>query len=151
MKGQTLHEGSDPLSGYRGDIVVGVVRKDEEVAAVFVRVPRDAAEKLDRVAYESGAPKREIVARLLTDHLDGTTTPPEPLRLPARDGMALGRHAFRPVEQPEVLTLAQAAELLQVGEDTVRELAESGELPGRAVGGEWRFARAALLAWLSGP
>jgi excisionase family DNA binding protein len=31
----------------------------------------------------------------------------------------------------------------------VRQLAESGDLPGRRIGGEWRFARAALLAWLA--
>lgn len=115
---------------------------------MFVRVPRDAAEKLDRVSYESGAPKREIVARLLTDHLDASS-PPEPLRMPARDGFGLGRHEFRPVAVPEVLTLAQAAELLQVEEDAVRALAEAGELPGRSVGGAWRFSRDAVLAWLA--
>ena len=121
--------------------------KDDEVSAVFVRVPREAAAKLDRVAYASGAPKREIVARLLTDHLEGPA--PEPLRMPTRDRMGFGRHEFRPATPPEVLTLAQAAELLQVEEDTVRELAEAGELPGRDVGGEWRFSRDALLAWLA--
>ena len=121
--------------------------KDEDLAAVFVRVPRDAAARLDRVAYESGAPKREIVARLLTDHLDATS-PPAPLRMPPRDGIGFGRHAFRPAEA-EVLTLPQAAELLQVAEDTVRKLAEAGELPGRLLGEEWRFSRAALLAWLA--
>ena len=122
--------------------------KDEDLAAVFVRVPRDAAARLDRVAYESGAPKREIVARLLTDHLEASA-PPEPLRMPARDRIGFGRHEFRPVAAPEVLTLAQAAELLQVTEDAVRELADRGDLPGRTVGGEWRFSRDALLAWLA--
>ena len=121
--------------------------RDEDISALFVRVPRDAAEKLDRVSYESGAPKREIVARLLTDHLEASA--PEPLRMPARDGMGFGRHAFRPAAAPEVLTLAQAADLLQAEEDVVRELAESGDLPGRTVGGEWRFSRDALLAWLA--
>ena len=121
--------------------------KDEDVSAVFVRVPREAAEKLDRVAYASGAPKREIVARLLTDHLEASA--PEPLRMPARDGMGFGRHEFRPAAAPEVLTLPQAAELLQSEVDAVRQLAESGDLPGRTVGGEWRFSRDALLAWLA--
>ena len=32
----------------------------------------------------------------------------------------------------------------------MRELAEAGELPGRRIGGEWRFLRQALLAWLGG-
>ncbi len=30
-----------------------------------------------------------------------------------------------------------------------RELAETGEVPGRQVGGDWRFAREALLTWLA--
>jgi glyoxylate reductase len=37
-----------------------------------------------------------------------------------------------------------------VEEDTVRALAESGELPGRRRGDEWRFARAAVLDWPAG-
>jgi excisionase family DNA binding protein len=48
-----------------------------------------------------------------------------------------------------VLTGAEAAELLQVEPDVVLELAGAGELPGRLLGGEWRFARSALLAWLA--
>jgi excisionase family DNA binding protein len=31
----------------------------------------------------------------------------------------------------------------------VRALAEAGELPGRRVGGDWRFAREAVLRWLA--
>jgi excisionase family DNA binding protein len=49
-----------------------------------------------------------------------------------------------------VLTPAQAAALLQVDEEAVLALAEEGRLPGRRIGAEWRFARAALVAWLSG-
>jgi excisionase family DNA binding protein len=47
-----------------------------------------------------------------------------------------------------VLTPAQLAELLQVEEEAVVELAERGELPGKQVGEEWRFSRVAILAWL---
>jgi excisionase family DNA binding protein len=36
----------------------------------------------------------------------------------------------------------------QVEETAVAELAEAGELPGRRLGGEWRFSREAVLAWL---
>ena len=50
-----------------------------------------------------------------------------------------------------MLTAAQAAELLSVDERAIAELAEQGELPGRKIAGEWRFARAALLQWLSVP
>ena len=62
----------------------------------------------------------------------------------------MGRHSFRASEAPEVLTLPQAAELLAVEEAAVRQLADSGELPGRKLGKEWRFSRAALIAWLGG-
>ena len=65
--------------------------------------------------------------------------------------LVVGHHAFRPADRPDVLTPAQAAELLQVDEDAVLDLAEAGRLPGRRIGAEWRFARAALVAWLSEP
>jgi excisionase family DNA binding protein len=49
-----------------------------------------------------------------------------------------------------VLTLEQAAALLQVDAAEVAALAEAGELPGRRIGGDWRFPRTALLEWLGG-
>jgi excisionase family DNA binding protein len=73
------------------------------------------------------------------------------------DAMVVGHHSFRPREArrptpaPEVLRSEQAAELLQVTAATVERLAERGELPGRRLDGEWRFSRAALLAWLAPP
>jgi excisionase family DNA binding protein len=62
---------------------------------------------------------------------------------------SVGQHSFRPAAEMEILTPAQLAGLLQVEEDTVVELAEQGELPGRKVGEEWRFSREAILAWLA--
>lgn len=53
-------------------------------------------------------------------------------------------------ELPEVLTPEQAGELLQYHPKTVMRLAREGRIPGRKVGGQWRFSREALLAWLSG-
>jgi excisionase family DNA binding protein len=35
--------------------------------------------------------------------------------------------------------------------EAVLELADAGELPGRRLRGEWRFARAAVLEWLGRP
>ena len=64
--------------------------------------------------------------------------------------MTVGHHAFTPAELPDVLTPAQAAVLLQVTEDEIVALAEAGTLPGRRIGEHWRFARPALIAWLSG-
>lgn len=65
------------------------------------------------------------------------------------EGVTVGRYGFRPVPQPDVLTTAQVAGLLQVEEQTVTGLAEAGDLPGRLIGREWRFARQAVLDWLA--
>lgn len=76
------------------------------------------------------------------------------------DALVVGHHSFRPrADEPapapaaarEVLSVEQAAELLQVDAALVARLAERGQLPGRKLGREWRFARAALLAWLGQP
>ncbi len=61
--------------------------------------------------------------------------------------LTVGHHSFRPRE-PEVLTSEEAAELLQVDAEVVLDLARAGVLPGRELGGQWRFARVALLRWL---
>lgn len=52
--------------------------------------------------------------------------------------------------QPAVLDLTEAAALLRLPVERVRELAEAQRLPARRVGGEWRFPRDVLLAWLAG-
>ncbi len=52
--------------------------------------------------------------------------------------------------QPEVLDLADAAALLRLPPATVERLARDGRLPARAIDGQWRFSRAALLAWAAG-
>ena len=64
-------------------------------------------------------------------------------------GITVGHHSFQPAPAPDVLTATQAAELLAVEEQAIVELAEQGHLPGRKIAGEWRFARTALLRWLS--
>ncbi|MBK8508935.1 MAG: helix-turn-helix domain-containing protein [Candidatus Competibacteraceae bacterium] len=48
----------------------------------------------------------------------------------------------------DVLTLAQAAELMQCSTEALRKLAMNGNIPARRLGG-WRFSRAALLQWLA--
>ena len=53
--------------------------------------------------------------------------------------------------EPQVLTLPQTAELLQVSKGLIYSLAQSGALPGRKVGKLWRFDRSALAAWISAP
>jgi excisionase family DNA binding protein len=100
---------------------------------LYVRLPTAQAERLDRAVAELRTSKRELVTRLLAEKLDD---------------VLVGHADFRPYPPADVLTTAEAAELLQAGEPVVLELAESGELPGRKVGGEWRFARTAILRWL---
>jgi excisionase family DNA binding protein len=97
---------------------------------LYVRLPEDAAEKLDRAAFELRTPKQNLVAQLVQDHL------------------TVGRHEFFPNAVEDVLTADEAAELLRSDVATVIAMADDGKLPGRKVGDEWRFARAALLRWL---
>jgi excisionase family DNA binding protein len=54
------------------------------------------------------------------------------------------------VPPPDVLTLAEAAELLRVGAGELERLALRNEVPVRRIGAEWRFNRDALMAWLNG-
>ena len=103
---------------------------EEELTPLYVRLPRREADLLDRTAFETRTSKREIVTDAVRAHLER------------------GRADLPAPEPPAVLTLAEVAELLQVPDDAVRELAEAGDLPGRRIAGEWRFARAALLEWL---
>jgi excisionase family DNA binding protein len=65
------------------------------------------------------------------------------------EGLVLGRHAFHPADPLDVLTVEAAAALLGADPATVTALAQSGDVPARRLGGEWRFARRALLDWLA--
>jgi excisionase family DNA binding protein len=126
-------------------------RSAEDTTALFTRIPARQAAELDRLSFELKVPKQEILSYLLARHLDalpGALEPPSPLEI-AGEEVVLGRHSFRAAELREVLTLTQAAELLQAEEALLRTLAEDGSVPGRLLGEEWRFSRHALLAWLS--
>jgi excisionase family DNA binding protein len=130
-------------------------KRRDETAALFVRLPLEEAEKLDRFAFERRIPKRDVVRTLLAEHLDEAdviwhrSVPPPPPFPPGAE-VVVGRAEFTPADAPDVLTVEQAAELLQVEDDDVAALAEAGELPGRKIGEEWRFLRSAVLAWLGG-
>jgi excisionase family DNA binding protein len=50
----------------------------------------------------------------------------------------------------EIMTPREAAEYLSVHVRTIYRLAKNGEIPGRKVGGSWRFKKDALDEWLSG-
>ena len=51
---------------------------------------------------------------------------------------------------PEILTLQQAAELLQISERTLQRIVKKGEVPGVQVGGQWRFCRDQLKELVRG-
>ena len=138
-----------------------------DTSALFVRLPAAEARKLDRAAHAVGAAKKDLVAGLVARYVDPDSddglhalrrlgaeapgAPPRRVVVEADDPqLVVGHHSFRPADLPDVLTPAQAATLLQVDEDAVLALAEEGRLPGRRIGDEWRFARAAVVAWLSG-
>jgi excisionase family DNA binding protein len=110
-----------------------------ERTPLYVRLPTEDAERLDRAAFELKTSKQDLVAGMIRRF---TVEVPE-------DGMAVGHAAFRPFSPPDVLTVAELASWLQVDEEAVRQLAEQGELPGRELAGEWRFAREAVLDWLA--
>jgi excisionase family DNA binding protein len=127
---------------------------------LFVRLTSEQAGRLDRAATAVPAHKKDLIGGLVDRYVD----PSSPAGVDAlRELMGrkvtvemggeapVVRHAeFHPFAPPEVLDAAQAAELLAVEEAAIVELAERGELPGRQIGGAWRFSRRALLDWLGG-
>lgn len=111
----------------------------DETVAVFARVPAAAAQKLSRAALELRRPKQAVIAELV-ERYAGVLG----------DELALGRASVSH-EPLQVLTPEQLAELLQVDVALVTSLATKGEIPGRRIGREWRFSRAAVLEWLASP
>ncbi|MEZ0292742.1 MAG: helix-turn-helix domain-containing protein [Solirubrobacteraceae bacterium] len=142
--------------------------------ALYVRLPQPEFDRLDRAAEALNTNKKTLVTNLVASFVDPDSegglaqlrdvllAAPGVSRAGAGDprrvtitlpdeGMAVGHHAFTPAPAPDVLTPAQAADLLQVPEAELLALAEAGELPGRRIGEHWRFSRPALIAWLAQP
>jgi excisionase family DNA binding protein len=122
----------------------GPHRKRDETAAIFARIPRAEAEKLDRLSFELKRPKQEILAGLVARYGEGEREASGP----ATEPWSLGRIALPDIETPEVLTLEQLAQFLQVSVEEARALAESGDVRGRRIGEHWRFSRKGVLDWL---
>jgi excisionase family DNA binding protein len=101
---------------------------------LFVRLPRSQAAALDRLADTTGQHKQHLVSELIADRLEV-----------GRINLEENPGAFT----EEVLTLEEVAQLLRLPVKAVESLARAGDLPGRQVGQEWRFARAAVLRWLA--
>ena len=115
---------------------------------LYVRIPKPEADRLDRAAFELKTSKQDLVAGLVAAYGDLDTLRRVTIET-LDDSLSIGHAAFRPFSPPDVLTIAELAAWLQVDEDAVAELAEQGELPGRKLAGEWRFAREAVLDWLA--
>jgi excisionase family DNA binding protein len=122
---------------------------EEKRTALYVRIPQSQAEKLDRVAFELKVPKQDLIAGLVEDmKIAPGFTRRRTEVVEVDDSLSVGRASFLPYGQPEVLKLDEAADLLQVEEDVVAEMAEAGDLPARKLGADWRFSRIALIDWL---
>lgn len=50
---------------------------------------------------------------------------------------------------PEILTVKQLAEFLQISDQTIARAVKSGDLKGFKVGREWRFEKEKVLEWLN--
>jgi excisionase family DNA binding protein len=106
-----------------------------ERTPLYVRLPTPQAERLREAAHRLNISKQDLVSRLVASLDDHRLT--------------VGHAEFRPYDPPDVMTTQQLASWLQVDENTIATLAEQGELPGRKLGAEWRFAREAVVAWLA--
>jgi hypothetical protein len=136
-------------------------RKTSPEGALFVRLPAAAVDKLDRAAEALGMRKKDLVAGLVSKYVDpdsrrglttlGTLSTHRAIVDAREAAPAHGAYSFQPYDPPEVMNAEQAGQFLQVDEAIVIEMAESGALPARKLGAAWRFARAALVAWLSKP
>jgi excisionase family DNA binding protein len=115
---------------------------------LYVRLPAAEATRLDEAAHALRRSKQDLVAGLITAYGD-----PETLRRvtveTTDDRLTVGHAEFRPFSPPDVLTVDELAAWLQTDATTITQLADDGELPGRKLGDEWRFAREAVLDWLA--
>jgi len=54
-------------------------------------------------------------------------------------------------EYDDILTVREAASYLKLAESSVYRLAAEQMLPGRKIGGSWRFSRRGLDEWIANP
>jgi excisionase family DNA binding protein len=144
------------------EYLLNMSRKPPAESALYVRIPTTAVDKLGRAAEALGVHKKDLIAGLVTKYVDpdsqrgldalGSLSQPRRVTVEVGDtGPTLGSYSFQAYDPPEVMSVEQAAQFLQVEGPVVIELAEAGQLPGRKLGSVWRFSRAALVAWLSQP
>src|SRR5215475_8191936 len=116
-------------------------KKTPPEAALYVRLPATAVDKLDRAAEALGVHKKDLVAGLVTRYVDpdsrrglsalGQLSQPRRVTIDLGEpAPTMGSYSFQPYDPPEVMTVEQTAQLLQLEERVVIELAEAGDLPG---------------------
>jgi excisionase family DNA binding protein len=49
-----------------------------------------------------------------------------------------------------IMTVEEVSEYLKLAQSTIYKLLSEGKLPGRKIGGSWRFSRRALDEWIEG-
>ena len=126
---------------------------------LFVRLATDDADRLDAAVAATGKSKRRLVSEAMREHLARGEHLAGDER-PAREELTVGRISLveegrTPLSGPdstapanEVMTLPEAAAFLRLGEAQLERSAAKSEVPARRIAGQWRFSRAALLAWL---
>ena len=102
---------------------------------LYVRLSADPNRRLERAVSILGKSKRQLIEDAVREHLGD-------------DGLVVGQATLRE-DRPEILTLDEAAALLRLEAPALDQAAQNGELPGRKIGGEWRFSKEALLSWLA--
>ena len=102
---------------------------------LYVRIPESQAKRIDSLALALGQSKQQVVTEILGSGLAQPTVDSE-VSVPYGS---------------EVLTMDQATTLLGVSIDSVEEAIRTAGLPARRIGGEWRFAKQAILGWLAMP
>ena len=106
--------------------------------ALYVRIPPDQARRLDDRARSLDRSKQDLITDLITGCLDQV------------DGDVRGRETDQGSAANEVLTLAELSVMLRIDEPSIMQRVLLGEIPGRKLGDEWRFARQAVISWLEG-
>ncbi|MCL4868721.1 MAG: helix-turn-helix domain-containing protein [Anaerolineae bacterium] len=55
------------------------------------------------------------------------------------------------IDSDDVMTVKEVSHFLKLTEATIYRLAQEGKLPGRKIGGAWRFSRRHLTEWVASP
>jgi excisionase family DNA binding protein len=108
-----------------------------ERAALFVRLPMHVMSSIDELVRSTGRTKQAIVTEFVESAV-GASGPQTLVTTVADNGSAIDA----------VIDLSEVAALLRVSPEQVLRQVETGALPGRRFGEDWRFSKVAVLRWL---